>query len=87
MSDKDNDECFEFLDNASFKELKTAISHVVLPEKLRIRARKNLENKMKQNDRISLSLGIIGIFTNILQTSIYLDFTAIGGTYSCTYFR
>jgi hypothetical protein len=82
MSNKDNDENFQFLDNASFKELKTSISHIILPEKLRIKARKNLENKMKRNDRISLSLGIIGIFTNILQTSIYLDFTAVGGTYS-----
>lgn len=77
-----DDENFQFLDSASFKDLKSSISHVILPEKIRIKARKNLENKMKQNDRIALILGTIGIFTNILQTSFYLEFTAVGGTYS-----
>lgn len=67
----------EAMNSKDKNNLETSISWFFLPDNLKKLAREKIQEKMKIIDIISLILGLIGILTNIIASSIYISFKKI----------
>jgi hypothetical protein len=66
---------FDSMEKSKKKELMTALGWVFLPDNVQKATREKIQNSMKINDRITLFLAFIGIITNIIASTIYINFS------------
>jgi hypothetical protein len=64
----------KFLDPKSKKELEAALGWLFLTDNIKRKTRESIQNSMRNNDRITLILAIIGIIGNVIASSIYITF-------------
>lgn len=62
------------MNEKSKNELKTSISWFFIPDSLKKNTREKIQEKMKFIDKLSLIVATIGIVTNLVASSLYIDF-------------
>jgi len=65
-------ERFNNLDIKKQRELQASLCMLLIPDDLKKKKREEIQKVMKYNDTILLIIAFIGVFTNILSSSLYL---------------
>lgn len=65
---------FQNLDPKKRKELEASIGWLFITDSIKKKKRELIQKKMRTNDLITLVVAIIGIFLNIIASSIYITF-------------
>ena len=75
FDEKTND--FKNLADTEKHELKNSLSWLMMTDKIKNKARESIQHDMKRNDIIAIILAIIGVATNLIATSIYINFEMV----------
>jgi hypothetical protein len=67
------------LDPRQKKDLMASIAWLFLTDNIKKNKREKIQRDLKRNDTITLVLALLGIVTNIISSSMYIQFQTIKG--------
>jgi hypothetical protein len=70
---------FNSMDVKRRKELEASLGWLFLTDNIKKRTREKIQNSMRFNDGLTLMFAIIGVFTNIIASVMYMTFEEVRG--------
>jgi len=76
---KENKDKINKLDVKKRKELEASLGWLFLTDNIKKRTREKIQQIMKNNDKYTVLLALLGVITNIIASSIYITFEQSSG--------